>query len=162
MKSLYGVMYWEERKKICCGKSPAWPLKAITLLIEICWTNIICWSAFQFFHKWEIRLWQTLLHQTFVSPSLFWKDNLWKECTRPRRFVAYFRRAAVLQRGTPNGTCTGDPFAFPALIRRAAGTHLPVLRRLKQAGGKVHGSALTRFDSVSVMGVSFLRLFKGQ
>lgn len=109
-------MYGEERKKSAVEKSRAWPSKAITPLIEICWTNMICQSAecisvllqmgnmavsnsgFQ----WNCST-KLLFHQPF-----FCKTICGMERTRPRRCVVYLWRAAVLQRDTPNRTCTGD------------------------------------------------------
>lgn len=115
-----------------------WSAECISVLLQM-GIMAVSNSAFQ----WNCFT-KPLFHRPFFGRTICGKER-----TRPRSFVARFRRAAVLQSDTPNGTCAGDQFAFPVLVRRAAGAQLPVPTGMKQAGGKVHSSTLTCLDSVS-------------
>lgn len=68
----------------------------------------------------------------------------------------------MLQGDAPNGTCTGNPFAFPVLTEESS-RHTPDQPDgEKQALGTVLSSAWTCLYSMPVMTVMFLGLFEGQ
>lgn len=77
---------------------------------------MICQSA-----ECSAALLQMKVWNYFTKPLLHWpffvRAICGKECTKPRSFVAYFWRVSELQGDAPNGTCTGDPFAFPVLTQ---------------------------------------------
>lgn len=137
-------MYGEERKKNLLWKRSNLFFQSSNTLIEICWTNMTrqsaeCISVLLQMGNMAVSNSVSQLNcftKPFLHRPFFRRTICGKDCTRPRRFAAYFWRAAVLQSDSPNGICTGNPFAFLVLLWRAAGTHLPVLARRTWRGEK--------------------------
>lgn len=108
--------------------------------------------------KYGCVKWNYFTKPLFQQP-FFGRAICGNECTRPRNFVAYFWRVSVVQDDAWD--LHWRPICLPSPDSESS-RHTDQTDGEKQAGGMVLGSAWTCLDSMLVMTVLFLGLFKGQ